>query len=52
MTRTDNRKVISVSCKPEFFDAVRRYCKSIDVPFTVWVRGLIKDALRKEGFDV
>lgn len=45
MTRADNRKVISISCKPEFYDRVRVYCEERDIPFTVWVRELIKREL-------
>ena len=45
MTRADNRKVISISCKPEFYDRVRAYCEERDIPFTVWVRELIKKEL-------
>jgi hypothetical protein len=45
MSRPDQRKVISISCKPEFYDRVRSYCEERDIPFTVWVRELIKREL-------
>ena len=47
MTRRDNRKVLSISCKPELFDQVRAHCEALDVPFTVWVRDLINKELNR-----
>lgn len=45
MNRPDGRKVLSISCKPELDEAVRKHCEALDIPIAVWVRDLIKKEL-------
>lgn len=44
-TRPDNRRIVSVSMKPELHAQLWNHCKEIDQPVTVFVRELIKQAL-------
>ena len=40
------RKVVSVTMLPDLYKELVEYCKSIDVPVSVWCRDLIKQKLR------
>jgi hypothetical protein len=33
--------------KPDFYEAVQRYCAEIDVPMAIWARELMKRELQQ-----
>lgn len=39
--RPDSRRLIQLTMKPDLYDRIRRHCSALDVPMTVWARGLI-----------
>lgn len=45
-TRSDNRRIVSISMKPELHARLWDHCKELDQPVTVFVRELIKQALQ------
>ena len=42
---TSERKILSVSMRPDVFEAVKAEAQSQDVPVTVWVRKAIEHRL-------
>ena len=42
---TNERKILSVSMRPDLFEAVKAEALSQDVPVTVWVRKAIEHRL-------
>ena len=46
---TSERKILSVSMRPDVFKAVKAKAQSQDVPVTVWVRQAIEDQLKRKG---
>jgi len=42
---TNERKILSVSMRPDVFKAVKEEAQSQDVPVTVWVRKAIEQRL-------
>lgn len=44
--KTDGRKLIQLSVKPEFWDLIKAHCDDLDMPVTVWARELIKRELK------
>lgn len=43
--KTDGRKLIQLSVKPEFWEVIREHCETIDMPVTVWAREAMKREL-------
>ena len=41
------RRLLQVSMKPDFYEAVQRYCAEIDVPMAIWARELMKRELQQ-----
>lgn len=44
-TTPNNRRIVSISMKPELHARLWDHCKELDQPVTVFVRELIKQAL-------
>ena len=44
-THPNNRRIVSISMKPDLHAQLWSHCKEIDQPVTVFVRELIKKAL-------
>lgn len=40
--KSDGRKLIQLSVKPELFDVIKAHCDDLDMPVTVWARELMK----------
>lgn len=36
------RRLLQISLKPDFYELVRKHCRALDLPMTVWARELIK----------
>ena len=45
--KDDNRRLIQLTMKPDFYDRIRAHCKALDVPVTVWARELIRRELEQ-----
>lgn len=43
--KSNGRKLVQLSMKPEFYELVRQRCEQLDMPVTVWARELIKREL-------
>lgn len=41
------RKIVQVTCLPALYKQIQEYCKSIDVPVSVWARELIIQELER-----
>jgi predicted DNA-binding protein len=50
MTRED-RRILSISVKPDLYARLQQHCRTLDRPMTVWVRDLIKEHLPPETHD-
>lgn len=46
-SKNDGRKLIQVTMRPELHDQVKERCDELDLPVTVWIRELIKQALAR-----
>ena len=46
--RSDGRRLIQLTMKPDLYDRIRQHCSSLDLPMTVWIRGLIDHALKSK----
>jgi hypothetical protein len=46
--RSNGRKLIQLSVRPEFYELIRDHCQQLDMPVTVWARELIKRELERE----
>lgn len=40
--KTDGRRLLQISLKPDFYELVRKHCHALDLPMTVWARDLIR----------
>jgi hypothetical protein len=49
--KDDGRRLIQISCKPDLYEQVREHCRELDLPITIWLRGLMKDSLAKAARD-
>lgn len=47
LRRSDNRRLLQVSMKPEFYAIVQQHCIELDIPMALWVRSLIQRELQK-----
>jgi hypothetical protein len=48
-TRKDaTRRLLQITMKPDFYEAVREYCSGLDVPMTIWARELMKRELGRD----
>jgi hypothetical protein len=45
--RSNGRKLIQLSVRPEFYELIRDHCQQLDMPVTVWARELIKRELER-----
>lgn len=43
--RSDGRRLIQLTMKPDLYERIREHCDSLDLPVTVWVRELVKREL-------
>ncbi len=43
----DNRRLLQVSVKPDFYEQIRAHCQRLDMPMSIWARELIKRELAK-----
>jgi hypothetical protein len=43
--KDDGRKLIQITVQPDLYEKIRKHCNSFDMPITVWVRGLMRDAI-------
>ena len=39
--RSDSRRLIQLTMKPDLYERIRDHCRALDVPMTVWARSLI-----------
>lgn len=46
-TSNPSRRLLQISCKPDFYEEIRAHCADLDMPMTVWARELIKEKLAK-----
>jgi hypothetical protein len=46
--KSNGRKLIQLSVRPEFYELIRDHCERLDMPVTVWARELIKRELERE----
>ena len=44
--KENNRKLIQLSVKPEFWEVIKAHCDRLDMPVTVWARELMKRELQ------
>ena len=44
--KSDGRRLIQLTMKPELYEQIREHCARMDVPITVWARQLMKNDLR------
>ena len=42
------RRIVSVTMQHQLYEELHARCEELDQPITVYVRGLIKQALKKE----
>lgn len=42
------RRLLQVSMKPDFYEAVRQHCAEIDVPMAIWARELMKREIGRD----
>lgn len=47
--KTNGRKLIQLSVRPEFYELIRDHCQRLDMPVTVWARELMKRDLAAAG---
>jgi hypothetical protein len=40
--KTDGRRLLQISLKPDFYELVQQHCRMLDVPMTIWARDLIR----------
>lgn len=45
------RKIVQVTCLPALYKQIQEYCKTIDVPVSVWARKLIIQELERAKAD-
>jgi len=50
-SKTEQRKIVQVTCLPALFRQIQEHCKTIDVPVSVWARELIIAELERAGRD-
>jgi len=43
--KDDGRKLIQITVQPDLYEKIRKHCDNFDMPITVWVRGLMRDAI-------
>jgi hypothetical protein len=43
--KDDNRRLIQITVQPDLYDKIRQHCNNLDMPITVWVRGLMREAM-------
>jgi hypothetical protein len=43
----DRRRLLQISCKPDFYEEIRSHCADLDMPMAIWARELIKRELLK-----
>lgn len=43
--KSDGRKLIQLTMRPDFYEQIRQHCQQLDMPVTVWARELIKREL-------
>jgi hypothetical protein len=43
--KDDGRRLIQITVQPDLYDKIREHCNSLDMPITVWVRGLMREAM-------
>jgi hypothetical protein len=39
--RSDGRRLIQLTMKPDLYERIREHCNSIDTPMTIWARQII-----------
>jgi hypothetical protein len=47
--RSDGRRLIQLTMRPDLYDRIREHCRRLDVPITVWARSVIVAALEPQG---
>ena len=47
--KSDGRRLLQVSMKPELYELLQSYCWHLEIPMTAWVRELIKRELREHA---
>jgi len=45
--KDDGRRLIQITVQPDLYDRIRQHCSSLDMPITVWVRGLMREAMAR-----
>lgn len=43
----ERRRLLQISCKPDFYEEIRSHCADLDMPMAIWARELIKRELLK-----
>ena len=46
--KDSSRRLLQVSLKPDFYEAIREYCAQIDMPMAIWARELMKRELGRD----
>ena len=47
----EDRRILSVSVKPDLYVRLQQHCRTLDRPMTVWIRDLITKHLPPETND-
>jgi len=47
--KDDSRRLIQITVQPDLYDKIREHCSGLDMPITVWVRGLMRDAMNNDS---
>jgi len=43
--KSDGRHLIQLTLQPDLYEKIRQHCNNLDMPITVWARGLMRKAM-------
>jgi hypothetical protein len=46
--RSDGRRMIQVTLRPELYDQIKQICDDHDMPLSVWGRAVFERAIRED----
>lgn len=48
-TRSDGRKLIQLTMKPDLYEQIKDHCRRLDIPITAWARQLISREIANQS---